>query len=128
MSGTTQILYRQPYGLYLRQEALRQSWLVCQSELRDVLLSRAGKAAVCCPKHCHISALNCYLMSFSIYHKRQENRSDVVLEIAFQYSTGSFICVIECFKFSQCNLFKRRINVGSQGHNQLSLQLTGTWY
>ena len=45
MSGTTQIIYRQPYGLYLRQEALTQSWLVCQSELRDILLSHAYQSS-----------------------------------------------------------------------------------
>ena len=70
----------------------RKAGRLCQSELRDALLSHAL-------------------------------RSQVVLEMAF----SSFICVVECFKFSrEGNLFKRRINVGSQGHSELSHQRTGT--
>ena len=75
--------YRQPYQSrsplknQLVRLSTRQSWLVCQSELRDALLSRAYQAVlyccwfvISCPKQVDVSALNCYLMSVRIYNKK----------------------------------------------------------
>ena len=83
------------YGPWLNiswSVSARQSWLVGQSWVTYFFVANLSRLLSETSNRSYISAVNCCLMSVRIYDLEQT--SPVDLEIAFRYSTGTFIHVL----------------------------------